>query len=55
MLGLFVWAGRYFCSFLLAVFCFHPVLSCILPVYFLEPRGSFLINILLFTNHKKKF
>ena len=34
--------------------CFHMVPSCIRPVYCLEPLGSFLINILLFTNQKRK-
>ena len=33
--------------------CFHLVPSCIRPVYFLDPFGSFLINILLFTDKKK--
>ena len=33
-------------------FC-HLVPSCIFLVYFLEPIGSFLVNILLFINKKK--
>ena len=52
---MYVWAGRLFfaadCS---AVFCFHLVPSCILPMYFLEPLGYFLVNVLLFIDHKKK-
>ena len=35
-------------------FCPYLVPSCIFPVYFWEPLGSFFINILLFIDQKKK-
>ena len=49
MLGL---VGFLLPFFLLFFFCPHLVPSCVLPIYFLEPLGSFLINILLFIDKK---